>query len=130
MRVFITHRELRNGKIYDTLSINRIIDTDCSKTNVALNALFANTYCESEERILTQRKVDEQIETYIARLTKQLEDLTRLIHGMPNLYRHNLSARSNTSASSSPAGASPDLVTGIRGISPDGYYFELIPLQI
>ena len=42
---------------------------------------FLNADSESEAHILAKKEVDEQIRTYIAPLTRQLEDLTPLIQG-------------------------------------------------
>ena len=57
----------------------------------AMSNYADNLKIESKKRILTQEEVHEQIRSYIAPLTKQLEDLTRLIPRMsaaqrPNLY--------------------------------------------
>ena len=59
-----------------------------------------------ETRILTQGEVDEQISSYIASLTRQLEDLTRLIQGMSTARGPNFSPRAGNSASSSAASPS------------------------
>ena len=67
-----------------------------------------NVYIESKARILTQEEVNEQIRKYIALLIKQLEEYTRLIHGMSTAHRPNLSSRAVTISSFSAAGTSPD----------------------
>ena len=62
----------------------------------------------SEERILIQKKVEEQVSTYIAPLIKPLNDLTRLIQGKSPAHRPNASPRAGTSASFSAARPSSD----------------------
>ena len=62
----------------------------CSETSNLLNTRRGNTDSASEARILTQEEVDEQIKTYNAPLTKQLEDLTQLLQGMSSAYQTNL----------------------------------------
>ena len=59
------------------------------KINIPPNAQGSNTDSESEARILTQEKVDEQFKIYITHLTKQLGDLTRLTQGMSSVHRLN-----------------------------------------
>ena len=44
---------------------------------------------DSNVRILTQEEVKEKIKSYIAPLTKQLEDLTWLIQGMLSVHQAN-----------------------------------------
>ena len=68
---------------------------------------------ETEARILTHDDVNEQIRSYIALLTKQLEDLTRLLQGMLSTQQRNAYPRAATSDSFSIAGYQPD--TGISG---------------
>ena len=63
---------------------------------------------EYETRILTQEEVNEQIKNYSAIVTRQLEDLTRMIQGMSTSHWPNFSPRAGISASSSAAGPSPD----------------------
>ena len=53
-----------------------------SESNPIMSAKKIKTDSESGARILTQKEVDEQVKNYVASLTKQLEDLTRLIQGM------------------------------------------------
>ena len=55
---------------YDTLAINRLIETNNSETSDLKDAHRSNIYSESRARILTQKKLDEQIKTYITALTK------------------------------------------------------------
>ena len=69
MPVFNTHREIGNGKTYDTLIINRMAETSTSETEAKdlLNAAHRG-YTES---ILTQEEVDEEMKTFV---TKQQEN--------------------------------------------------------
>ena len=109
MPVFNKHKELRNVKKYGTLTTNRVTETNSSESNDFLNALRGNADSESEARILTQEKVDEQIRTYCALLIRQLEDLNRLIQRMSSVHQQNLSSKAGTSDSSTAAG--PSLVS-------------------
>ena len=65
---------------------------------------------ESDARTLTQGKDNEQIRSYIAPLTDQLEDLTRLIKRMSGAQHPNKYPRAGTSASFSASGYQPDNV--------------------
>ena len=94
-------------------------DDNSSDFGVPQNDYIGNTDFEPEARILTQEELDEQIETYIAPLIKQLNDLTRLIQGMSSVHPQNLILRASTRTNSSAAGLSPDIVTGGTGNSPD-----------
>ena len=71
-----------------------------------------NVNDETKARILTQGEFEEHIRNYFARLTKQLEDLTRQIQGTSTAHQPNLSLRALTSSSFSAAGPSPDIVIG------------------
>ena len=73
-----------------------------------------NTDSEFETRILTHDEVDKQISYFFAPLTRQLEDLTRLIQGMFTAHRSNLFPRESTSASFSATGPSPDIEKQLR----------------
>ena len=107
MPVFNRRREERSGKRHYTLANSKNTETNSSKSSTLLNAHSGNTDSESEERILTQEEVDEQNETYVAPVIKQLEDLTRLIREMSSFHQQNLS-RVGTSANSSRVGPQPD----------------------
>ena len=101
MLVFNAHRILRKGKRYDMLASNRNSETNNYETSDFPNAYRDNTGSDSEAGFLTKREVEEQIMTYIAPLTKQLEDLIWLIEGMLSVHRQNLSPKASTTASSS-----------------------------
>ena len=89
-----------------------MIGNDGSETNTLVNAHGSKADSESGARILTQEEVDEQIKNKINPLTRQLEDLTRLIEGMSTAHRQNFSSRASTSANSSVASPSRNMVTG------------------
>ena len=108
MPVFNTHRELRISNRYDTLKNGRMTENSMSEKCDSLNAHRDNVDSQSKARILTKEEVHEYIETYITSLTKQLEDLTRLIQGMSSVDQAKLSPRASTSANSSAAGTSSD----------------------
>ena len=63
---------------------------------------------ESEAGILTQEEVNDQIRSYIDPLTKQLEDLIRLIQGMSRAKQPNNYPRAATSVKFSEHGYQPD----------------------
>ena len=79
-----------------------------SETNHIMSAHENNFDNESETRILTQDKMEEQMGNYMAPLTRQLEDLNRLIKGMFTVQRQNVSLKASTSASFRAAGSLPD----------------------
>ena len=91
--MFITseYRELRNGERYQA-SIERIMSDDGSTEEIANGNSSENVEREvSEIQTLTQVAVNEQIRGFISPLTRQLEELTRLVQGMttsrrPNFY--------------------------------------------
>ena len=107
MSVFDTFRELRKSKKYEWATNSCMVGNNCSETYPIISVHESNKDTESKTRILTQKEVGEQIRSYIAPLTRQLEDLTCLIHGMLTAHRPNLSPRAGTSTSSSAAGPSP-----------------------
>ena len=82
------YRELRNGKRSQT-SIERITS---STEEMANRSSSENVKREIPEfQRLTQEAVNEQIRGFIAPLTRQLGELTRLVQGMttsrhPNFY--------------------------------------------
>ena len=85
------YRELRNGKRYQT-SIERIMSNHGSTEEIANRISSEIVEGEIPEiQTLTQKAVNEQIRGFIAPLTRQLEELTRLVQGMtasrhPNSY--------------------------------------------
>ena len=91
----------------DTLAKSRMTETESSEISALLNAHWDTTEFESEARMLTQEGVGEQINTYIAPLTKHLEDFTRLTQGMSSVHRKNFSPRASTTANSSESDSSP-----------------------
>ena len=89
-------------------------DNDSSETNLFMGthemyqSVNKTINCESEARILTQEEVDEHIKIFIAPVTRQLEDLTRLIQVSSTAHRPNLFRRTGIRVSFSAAGPSPD----------------------
>ena len=61
-------------------------DDNRSLTSPALSNQEDDVNSETEARTLTQEDVNEQVNFYIAQLTKQLEDFTRLIQGLSLEY--------------------------------------------
>ena len=69
-----------------------------------------NTDTESKTRILTQKVVNEKMKNHIAPLIRRLQDLIRLIQCISTGHRSNFSLQAGTSANSSAAVPSPDIV--------------------
>ena len=88
---FFDYRELRNGKRYQT-SDERILNHHGSTEEIAHRSSSENVEGELPEfQTLTQEAVNEQNRGFSAPLTRQLEELTRLVQGMatsryPNSY--------------------------------------------
>ena len=87
----IDYRELRNGKRYQT-SDEREMSHHGSTEEITNRTSSENVEEENPEiQTLTQEAVNEQITVFFAPLTRQLEELTRLVQGMstsrhPNSY--------------------------------------------
>ena len=85
------YRELRNGRRYQT-SIKRTMSNHGSTEENATGISSENVKGDvSEMQTLIQEAVNDQIRGFIAALTHQLEELTRLVQGMtttrhPNHY--------------------------------------------
>ena len=79
-----------------------------SKNNPTMNTHDNDAKSETESRILTQ-DVRELRKSYIAHLTKQLEDMTRLIKGLSSRKQPNFYPRESTSASLSATGYQRDI---------------------
>ena len=74
----IDYRELRNGKSYLTSNESQMSHHGCTE-EIANRSSSENVLRENlETQTLTQEGVDEQIRGFIAPLTRQLEELTRL----------------------------------------------------
>ena len=76
------YRELGNGKRYQT-SIDRIMSNHGSTEEIDNGVSSKNVEGEIPEfQTLSQEALNEQIRGFIAPLTRQLEELTRLVQGM------------------------------------------------
>ena len=83
------YRELRNGERYQT-SVERIMTNHGSTEEIANRRSSENVGREVPEfQTLIQEPVNEQIRGFIAPLTHQLEELTRLVQGMTTLRHPN-----------------------------------------
>ena len=85
-------RELRNGERYYTSIERSLSDNGSIEENVTGNLSKNVEGGVSEIQTLTQEAVNEQVREFIAPLTRQLEELTRLLQGMvttqhPDHYR-------------------------------------------
>ena len=79
-------------------------ENNSTESSPVRNAPECNVEDEPEVYILTQEDVNEQIGSHIAPLTKQLEDMTRLIQGMTTAQNPTSHPRAGTSASFSATG--------------------------
>ena len=82
MQSFDSVWQLRNGKKYDTANTLKMNDSKNTESSPIVNAPGRNARDELEVHALTQEEVNEQVRNHIGPLTKQLQDLTRLIQGM------------------------------------------------
>ena len=76
------YRDLRNGRRYQTsieLKMRAHGSTEENGSGISSENFGGEV---SEIQTLTQEAVNEQIRGFIAPLTRQLEDLTRLVQGM------------------------------------------------
>ena len=89
------------------------------ETKLIISAHEIGTRNESEAPILLKEEVNNEIRKYIARLSKQLRELTRLIQGKPRAHRPNVPSKAGTSAKFSAAGPSPNMMTGSKSTSFD-----------
>ena len=96
-------RELRNEKRYQT-SIERIMSNHGSSDEIANGVSSENVEGDIPEfQTLTQEAVNEQIRGFIAPLTRQLEELTRLVQGMTTSRHSNSYPRTELGATSGTA---------------------------
>ena len=65
-------RKLKNGRKYETATSSNMSESINSETNYDMIAREISTDDESDERILTQEEVDEEIKNSIPPLTRQL----------------------------------------------------------
>ena len=77
MQAFDSIRELRNGEWYDTASNSIMRENSSSEGSPAKNSLETNENEVPEIPTLTQDEVHELIKSFIAPLTKKLEDFSR-----------------------------------------------------
>ena len=82
------YRELRNGKRYQT-SNERIMSNHGSTEKIANRSSSQNVEEVPEFQTLTQEAVNEQIRGFISPLTRQLEELTRMVQGVTTLRHPN-----------------------------------------
>ena len=76
------YRELRNGIRYYTSIGSTLSDHSSTEENLTRTSSENVEGEVSEIQTLTQEAVNEQIRGFIAPLTRQLEELTRLVQGM------------------------------------------------
>ena len=103
MPFFTLQRQLRKVKRYDTLTHGQMAENSHTEIDEFQPARRYNSDSESEARILSQEAVDEQIKSYSAPLTKQLEGLTQ---GMSDAHQVIFLPSASTSASSGTTGTS------------------------
>ena len=79
---FEEYRELRNGKRYYTSIERTMSDHGSLGENLTGNSSEDVEEEVSEIQMLTEEMVNEQVRGFMAPLTRQLEELTRLVQGM------------------------------------------------
>ena len=100
MLVSTDNRELRNGERYQT-SIEHIMSNCGSTEEIANRSSSENVGQEVPEFLtLTQEAANEQIRGFIAPLSHQLAELTRLLQGMTTLRNPNSYPRTELGATS------------------------------
>ena len=82
MQAFDLIREPKNVKRYNTARNTIMSGNSISEDNPAINSHETNEIEGPEICVSTQEEVNEQIKSSITYLTRQLEDLTRIIQGM------------------------------------------------
>ena len=87
MQPFDLMRQLEKEKKCDTMLSIEKSEGSITENRPMMNAQERNVEDEPEVHILTEEEVNYQIRNHVAPLTKQLEDLTRLIQGMATV-RH------------------------------------------
>ena len=75
-------RQLRNRKRQNTARATTSSENNGSESHSAMKFCRTNENEEPKIRSLTQEEVIEQIKNFIATLTRQLEDLTRVVQGL------------------------------------------------
>ena len=75
------YRKLRNGKRYCTSTERTMSDNASIQGNITANSSKNIKGEVNEIQMLTQEAVNEQIRGFISLLTRQLEELTRLVQG-------------------------------------------------
>ena len=97
------YRELRNGKRYQT-SIECTMSDHGSKEENATGISSENIKGEvSAIQTLIQEAFNEQIRGFIAPLTRQLQELTRLVQGMTTTWHPNYYPRTDFGTNSGTA---------------------------
>ena len=76
------YREFRNGKRYNTQTKREMSENDSVDENITVNSSENVEGEVSKINTLTQKAVNGHIKGYIAPLTRQLAELTRLLQGM------------------------------------------------
>ncbi len=97
------YRKLRNGKWYCTSTERPMSDNGSIEENISTNS-SKNVKGENYEiQILTQEAVNEQIGCFIVPLTRQLEELTRLVQGLVTTLHQDHYPRTDFSPTSGTA---------------------------
>ena len=121
MFIISEYRELRNGERYQA-SIERIMSDHGSTEEIANGNSSENVEREvSEIQTLTQEAVNEQIIGFIAPLTRQLEELTRLVQAMTTSRRPNFYPTTDLGNTSDTAMPQSDMWKSMR----DFYQFMI-----
>ena len=110
----IHYRVLRNGECNQT-SNERIMSHHGSSDKTAIRSSTENADREiSDVQTLIQKAVNEQVRQFFAPLTRQIEELTRLVQGMITFGHLNSYIRAEFGTTSGTAMPQSDMVTGVH----------------
>ena len=98
----------RNGKKYDTANNTTMSGNSNFESSPVMNSTETNKNADPELRALTQAEIDGQIMSFIAPLTKQLENFIWLVHGTTTASHPNYYTKAGISASCNAPGYPPD----------------------
>ena len=114
MLLSTNYRELRNGKRYQT-SAEREMSHHGSTEDLVNRSSSENVELENpENQTLTHEAVNKQIRGFIAHLTRQLEEFTRLVQGISTSRHPNSYPRTGFGTISGTAMPQSDMVTGVH----------------
>ena len=82
MKSFDSTRQLVNAKKQDNANSIKMIESNRTESSPIVNLTERNVKDEPEVHVLTRERVNDEIQNHSVSLTKQLEDMSRLIRRM------------------------------------------------